>query len=243
MQLGDFWVGHSKGQGVAIFDRRFIAADYIYLWMVNDNGPKRFDRRIAFQHFVSYQPTDATPAEIQERLQPHFDQFREWRDEANRAQAEVEAEIVRAQKQEVDSVNSTDYGWRTVDYQGYPVFEVLVNGEPWSSPFDAHFRFGLIKSRMILTVLDLIELFWLTSGKWPRHGRTILIASPGLGCVCTCVIHPSFEAHGRDVHEPYLLMQSGDKTLGVGLRKADALLHLEAAIMSFVSIHEGTRGE
>lgn len=232
MDIGEFWIGYSPGQGVAIFDTRYLDDQFVFLWMVNENAPKRFDLEIAREHFVSFQPTNETPEQLSDRLTPHFERFRTWRSEAE--QEQDDAEDVSVHFLPAPPPTGWRYSYQIDDFHGHPIFEVLLNGQPWSSAWDAHFRFGLTKARMLLTIFDLVELFAITHGQRPRHNSPIIMGRAGLGCIVTCTTFPSFTAYGRFVDEPYIQLETGDTRWGVGLRKAHAVLALEEEIRNFV---------
>ena len=92
----------------------------------------------------------------------------------------------------------------------------------------------LTKRRMLLSAVDLVELFAITHGQRPRHHSLVLVARPGDGCICSCVTFPSFEAYGRFVEEPYMQLEAGAMRWGFGLRKAITLA-LEADIKGFAA--------
>lgn len=233
MDIGEFWIGYSPGQGVAIFDTRYLDDQFVFLWMVSDDAPKRFDLEIAREHFVSYQSEDETPEQLNHRLTPHFERFRTWRLEAE--QEDVGVEDVSVHFLPAPPPAGWRYSCQIDDFHGHAIFEVLLNGQPWRSAWDGHFRFGLTKARMLLTIFDLVELFAMTHGQRPRHNSSIIMARTGLGCIVTCTTFRSFTAYGRFVDEPYIQLETGDTRWGVGLRKAHALLALEEHIRTFVS--------
>jgi len=247
MRIDEFSIRSSEILGVALFDTlHAVEADgvHCYLWLVNRRGAERFDADIAHDHFVEY---DVAPDNIEQeltRLTPHVAGFRAWRATLEELRA---AEIVEAaghaaeptdragpHVREVVIPDDADLSVMEHDFHGSPILEILIDGHAWESPFDAHFRFGLTKARMILTVRDLIELFWMTDGTRPRHEEPTIVARADFNCVCTCVTHAFFEAYGRRVYERYIHLSSGDKHIGFGLRKAKALLDLESEIAGFV---------
>ena len=129
------------------------------------------------------------------------------------------------------------FSCRETVYCGSPVLEVLVDGDSWHSRYDTHFRFGLAKAHLIITACYFIELFYLTNGTSPKSNEPIgLVRSESGTCICTK--HDSFEnSFGRRVNEKYLEIQSGDIRLGLGLKKAEALLSLQSEIAVFCASH------
>jgi len=122
-------------------------------------------------------------------------------------------------------------------YRSSPILEVLVNGEPWGKtyPWDEHFRFGVIRVKLILIFIDLIEKFVKTDGKSPDFGK--IISRPDGKYNCTCVNSPWFtRPNGQIVNKPYMKLASdGYFDIGFGTEKAKALIEVLNSLKEFVN--------
>ena len=120
-------------------------------------------------------------------------------------------------------------------FRGEPTVEVLIDGQAWGQThtWDAHFRFGLFKARMIMTYLDVIEEFGASHGRSPSCHRAIKRRMADSGLECTCTTLPSFvNSYGCHVEEPYVKLQSR-RELGLGVEKANALVVLAEDVERF----------
>jgi hypothetical protein len=127
------------------------------------------------------------------------------------------------------------YDIRKDTYKGSPVLEILVNGGPWGDTFtyDEHFRFGQIKARMIVTCLEIIEAFEFTQGHRPGANDEITISRTSTGLTCSCTKQDQYTtSHGKVIEQPYLRLDA-EKSIGFGVKKAEAIVSLQDQIREF----------
>ncbi len=122
-------------------------------------------------------------------------------------------------------------------YQGYPVFEILADGQPFGTvfPYDREFKFGLRKARAIVACLDALEEFSESEGRLPdaNTGPLMYLAEGGLA-VSVIKEERFIHSSGQVVNEKFLKLSSGERRLiGIGRTKARALLDLEDDLRSF----------
>lgn len=115
----------------------------------------------------------------------------------------------------------------------HPVLEVLADGRSWKEAFgyDERFQFGTDKARMILAAIGLIAQFVKSNGLLPIPGRVIELHEPSLEIRCRCTNCAEDAGYG-----PFVRLE-GEKRLSFGVRKASALLQVEADMRAFVERH------
>lgn len=104
-------------------------------------------------------------------------------------------------------------------------------------PFDAHFRFGLIKAEMILTCINLIKELLESGGRSPIADVRIQTVDVRFGLLCVCHKRSGFRIARVTVNKPYLEIQYGDVRVGLGLQKAESVLVVEDELTKFVKQH------
>jgi hypothetical protein len=127
-------------------------------------------------------------------------------------------------------------------HMGNPVVEILVDGQPWGADRlgPEHFSFGITKARMIRAALPVITQFADSLGGNPWPGQTQSFTDlTGAGVVAVDVTkRDDFEGiGGMQVNQPYLDLRCGQTSLGLGVRKCQAILDLWARIDAFLSDH------
>jgi hypothetical protein len=125
-------------------------------------------------------------------------------------------------------------------HMGNPVVEILVDGQPWGADRlgPEHFSFGLTKARMIRAALPVITQFADSLGGNPWPGQTKSFTDlTGAGIIAVDVTkHDEFAGVGGvQVNQPYLEIRSGQTSLGLGVRKCQAILDLCPRIDAFLS--------
>lgn len=131
---------------------------------------------------------------------------------------------------------------RISDLHGHPILEILNDGEPWGTNArgQRHFRFGVVKARMIRAALPIIEKFVATRGgePWPKQVQHVKDAIQGNVVQVTITKHEEFEVGEENpVYQPYLELYCGerDADLGIGLRKCQAILDVWPHIEEFLA--------
>jgi hypothetical protein len=112
---------------------------------------------------------------------------------------------------------------------GNPVVEILSDGQPWGADRlgPEHFSFGITKARMIRAALPVITQFADSLGGSPWPGQTQPFTDfTGAGVVAVDVVQ---------VNQPYLDLRSGQTSLGLGVRKCQAILDLWPRIDALLS--------
>ena len=113
-----------------------------------------------------------------------------------------------------------------------PIVEVLRDGEAWASPWDSNFRFGRVKTAMILSCIDTVQDFALT----PNPGAMIpspIINQADPDLIIQLQSFPTFtNSYGILIEEPFLRLDRvvHDKLtlhIGFGQAKAAALVILK----------------
>ncbi|MGH7741540.1 MAG: hypothetical protein ACRENS_05900 [Candidatus Eiseniibacteriota bacterium] len=120
------------------------------------------------------------------------------------------------------------------EFQGNRVLEVLVDGQPWGaiSPYDAHFRFGRTKARLIVAATSVIQEFVESSGALPRHSKPRWLREGDV--LLQFSTHPYFNVNSIRIDQPYMKLVDGQIEFGFGLQKANALLTLMPTIEAFI---------
>ena len=121
-------------------------------------------------------------------------------------------------------------------HQGDPFIEILVGGQPFGDEFgfDAHFRFGVVKAKMLLTFREVIEVFAATNGNRPAAGESFKCLRGSIGRDTTCTVYPEFGRPGKRIQRPYLEFTSFAARIGIGVTKADAVTATIRDIIDFV---------
>ncbi|MEW6092545.1 MAG: hypothetical protein AB1531_01140 [Chloroflexota bacterium] len=137
-----------------------------------------------------------------------------------------------------------DYSIAQSVYQGEPVIEVLRNQEVWSSDWDKNFRFGRVKTAMILYSIATIEEFAVAENPgYMIRGSKVRVHDPDM--IIRLQTFPVFiNSYGESVHEPFLRLEriDGNQVLhhiGFGQRKAAALVILKIDIEEWLSSVNG----
>jgi hypothetical protein len=125
-------------------------------------------------------------------------------------------------------------------HMGNPVVEILSDGQPWGADRlgPEYFSFGITKARMIRAALPVITQFADSLGGNPWPGQTQSFTDlTGAGVVAVDVAkRDDFEGVGGvQVNQPYLDLQSARTSLGLGVRKCQAILDLWPHIDGFLS--------
>ena len=125
-------------------------------------------------------------------------------------------------------------------YQGNPTLEILRDGQPWGEDNvgSEHFSFGITKARMIRAALPIMERFVESLGGDPWSGQVQTVTDlTGSGVLSVDIQkHDDFENPiGNQIQQPYLKLASGKTSLGIGIKKCEALIHLWPQVDSFLS--------
>jgi len=125
-------------------------------------------------------------------------------------------------------------------HMGNPVVEILRDDQPWGTEHlgPEHFSFGLTKARMIRAALPVITQFVDSLGGNPWPGQTQSFTDlTGAGVVAVNVTkRDDFKGVGGvQVNQPYLDLRCGQTSLGLGVRKCQAILDLWPRIDAFLS--------
>jgi len=124
------------------------------------------------------------------------------------------------------------------DYKGNPMLVILCNGQPWGAtyPTDPEFQFGKKKARMILAIRDLLDQFNRTEGQNADQIRHEIPSTPGLAEPLKIQGFAGFpNPNGHFIGQPYLQLEAGRTRLGIGVTKAQALLHVWKDIEAFIN--------
>src|SRR3989338_8531585 len=131
----------------------------------------------------------------------------------------------------------TDYEIKQQTWKNEPIVEVFRDGKPWDSPVDRHFRFGRVKTAMILYCIDTIQDFALTGTMIPSP----IIKQPDPDLAVRIQTFPAFTtSYGRFVDEPFMRLERinpvriehtkfkiAKQSIGFGQVKAAALVVLK----------------
>lgn len=127
---------------------------------------------------------------------------------------------------------NASYSIESKKWRNEPLVEVLRDGRPWESPWDAHFQFGRVKTAMILYCIDTIKSF----AKNPRPDTMIptpIVRKPDPDLVIRLQTFPTFTTpNGILVDEPFLRLDRVINNphpphIGFGQQKAAALVVLK----------------
>lgn len=116
--------------------------------------------------------------------------------------------------------------------KGEPIVEILRNGNAWTEPWDSHFRFGRIKTKMILSCIHYIEEFAVSASP-AELIKAYIIQKPDPDLIIQMQTFPEFvNSHGYLIPYPFLRLDrlvNKDKTqhIGFGQVKASALVILK----------------
>jgi hypothetical protein len=131
-------------------------------------------------------------------------------------------------------------------FKGNPTIEILRDGQPWGEDNvgPEHFSFGITKLRMIRAALPIVEKFVESRGgdPWPDQVHKVTDVT-GSGIVSAEVHkHEDFSRRdGQQISLPYLRLVSGKTSLGVGLKKCEAILDLWPHLDGFLASHGQNR--
>ena len=125
-------------------------------------------------------------------------------------------------------------------HMGNPVVEILSDGQPWGADRlgPEHFSFGITKARMIRAALPAITQLADSLGGNPWPGQTQLFTDLTRASVVAVEVtkRDDFQGVGGvQVNQPYLDLRSGQTSLGLGVRKCQAILDLWPRIDAFLS--------
>lgn len=125
-------------------------------------------------------------------------------------------------------------------HMGNPVLEILGDGQPWGTDRvgPEHFSFGIIKARMIRAAIPVITQFVDSLGGNPWPGQTQSVTDGTRSGVITVEVAKKDDFQrvgGGQVNQPYLELRSGKTSLGLGVRKCQAILDLWPRIDAFLS--------
>ena len=125
-------------------------------------------------------------------------------------------------------------------HMGNPVVEILSDGQPWGADRlgPAHFSFGITKARMIRASLPAITQLAdsLGGNPWPGQTQSFTdLTRAGVVAVEVTKRDDFQGVGGVQVNQPYLDLRSGQTSLGLGVRKCQAILDLWPRIDAFLS--------
>lgn len=124
-------------------------------------------------------------------------------------------------------------------YNGFPIVEILRDGGP-IHPFDSNFQFGIRKAQLLLTCIDVLREFWMSTEEERQvfTARVVDDTKRGQRVVVGIVSHEDFEySTGEIVQRPWLQLQSlypDDERIGVGMMKSRAVCALKSDLESWI---------
>jgi hypothetical protein len=122
-------------------------------------------------------------------------------------------------------------------YRHHPVLEIKRDGDDFfvGDGLKRRFRFGLLKAKMILTCMALIEEFLESRGGRPASNLVHCMNNGPYGILCSCTKYSSFKRKSRrEIMKPYLVIASGVTKIGIGLEKAQAVSQKRRHLRRFV---------
>jgi hypothetical protein len=124
-------------------------------------------------------------------------------------------------------------------YDGRPTLEILVDGHPWGADkFGPDHLVFETKARMFRAALPIIEKFVDSRGRKPWPGQVQRFTDLTGRDVISVEItkHDDFEgAGGNQDNQPYHQLRSGERSLGLGLKKCEVPLLLWRHVDDFLS--------
>ena len=129
------------------------------------------------------------------------------------------------------------FSTRRDTYKGHPILEVLEDGQPWGEdkPYSsAHFRFGETIAKLMLTAEEPLRTFVYTDARRPNDEDEIIIEKPSIGIACRCVKETGFSRGETTINKPYIKLSGPGNSIGLGLRKAEALLDVWSDVELFI---------
>lgn len=125
---------------------------------------------------------------------------------------------------------------------GTPLVEVLKNGGQVHR-YDAHFRFGIHKARMLLACLPALKQFGWSSLEEKSNFEPQIFTLPQNGTKIKVFVemHEDFEySTGELIQQPWLFFQelpSGQIHLGLGVIKCRAVCSVQNALVDWLRRH------
>jgi hypothetical protein len=131
-------------------------------------------------------------------------------------------------------------------FKGNPTIEILREGQPWGEDHvgPEHFSFGITKLRMLRAALPILETFVESRGSKPWPGEMQKATDlTGSGIVSVEVHkHDDFcRRDGAQIGQPYLKLINGKTSVGLGLKKCEAILDLWPRLEGFLASHGQNR--
>ncbi len=121
-------------------------------------------------------------------------------------------------------------------FNGFPMLEIMEYNEPYNSPYDEHFRFGIEKAKMIVNCFSFLEDFANSGGV----SKDLKVATPYVvkGKYTITKFNEFKGRYGRTVEEPYIKIEYKNRSIGIGIKKARILLQIESDISKFTKINQ-----
>ena len=122
-------------------------------------------------------------------------------------------------------------------YGSHPVLEIKRDDDDFFSGMGLkrRFRFGLLKAKMFLTCLPLIEEFLESQGRKPASNLVHCMNNGPYGILCSCTKYGGFKPGAAgEIARPYLLIESGTVKIGIGLEKAKAVSQKRNHLRRFI---------
>lgn len=98
--------------------------------------------------------------------------------------------------------------------------------------------FGLYKAKMILSAMEIIELFVQSSAEYPEIGSYLTALDEQWRIPVKVMRFDAFNRDGTWIHRSFLRLSANAASIGFGFGKAEALLRFKHDIWEFVEEYE-----
>lgn len=151
----------------------------------------------------------------------------------------LKAECSHCQGLEHGTADNPHFTLKECDFEGFPVVEVLKNGGPVGM-WDEHFRFGQRKAEMLVSCMDILRKFWLSTYEERLAFAPQLVENQAsrLRIKVYVEMHPDFElSTGRTIDRPWLRLQAlppDNDHIGLGGLKCRAICAVEKGLKEWL---------
>jgi|SRR5579871_747187 len=126
------------------------------------------------------------------------------------------------------------------DEAGGPFVEILENGGPIHT-WDSHFKFSLLKAKMLLTCLPVLQEFGWASDQERAQFQSSVMEDPAREIRVQIEMYLEFEnSRGAKIERPWLKLQAlppHNADLGLGARKCRAVWSVRDRLDTWVALN------